>query len=400
MMLPIIPNAVGFGIETTAGRGGRLVVVDTLAPSGPGSLRAALELPEPRTVCFSVAGTIVLEENLRITHGNLRVAGQSAPGEGITIAGAGLELLDVEDVLLQHFRIRVGDRPNGPGYKSRDGLRLQSCSRVIVDHLSIAWALDENVDLWTGCQDITFRSCMVSECLVGLGPDGKPLHPDYPSGHSCGMRIGPGAQRVLLQHCVYAHNARRSALWTDGCTGMQIECVVYNPGSQAIGLGGAVGGKPIYLTAAGNWIIPGNGTNSQLCPVHVDPEVDERSWLFAQGNRFVGRPTPQQVGLLRGALVQFCAPDVAPVQCDGMRWLDAAEATSLDRLRRVVADAGAKPWAKDLTDTRVAGEVLARAGDRINSQNDREGLPIAAFPSSIPVAGGYSPLERYLNTLD
>ena len=89
--LPAFPGAEGFGAGATGGRGGSVVIVSTLEPFGPGSLGEALapEVCEPRTVVFRVSGVIEVpgRHDLELTCGNVTIAGQTAPGAGITLNG-------------------------------------------------------------------------------------------------------------------------------------------------------------------------------------------------------------------------------------------------------------------------------------------------------------------------
>jgi hypothetical protein len=79
----VLPGAVGFGTETQAGRGGRVVTVTSLDSTGPGSLRAALETRGPRIIVFEVAGVIDLQRNnLVIAEPFVTVAAQTAPRLG------------------------------------------------------------------------------------------------------------------------------------------------------------------------------------------------------------------------------------------------------------------------------------------------------------------------------
>src|SRR5262245_33251441 len=98
---PVFPGAQGFGIETPAGRGGKVLRVTNLNSEGPGSLRAAIETKGPRIIVFEVAGVIDLNRKpLVISEPFLTIAGQTAPSPGITIIRAGIDI-GTHDILLQ-----------------------------------------------------------------------------------------------------------------------------------------------------------------------------------------------------------------------------------------------------------------------------------------------------------
>ena len=157
------PTAEGYGRYARAGRGGRVVFVTNLNDSGAGSLRDALEVQKgPRTVIFRVGGTIMLNKRLTIPRdgGDVYIAGQTAPGEGICVARYGLGALGASDVVIRFIRNRVGDYAN----RSMDGIGLASCDYSIVDHCSISWTVDEGTSSrWA--KNITFQRNIVSECL-------------------------------------------------------------------------------------------------------------------------------------------------------------------------------------------------------------------------------------------
>src|SRR5262245_263844 len=105
---PAFPGAEGFGAETVGGRGGVVLEVTNLNDSGPGSLRQAIEVRGPRIVVFRVDGTIENKSPLQIEHPHLTIAGQSAPGGGITLRGEEVRV-QTHDVVIRHLRIRTGD---------------------------------------------------------------------------------------------------------------------------------------------------------------------------------------------------------------------------------------------------------------------------------------------------
>jgi len=110
-VIPAFPGAWGAGMFTTGGRGGKVLAVTNISDSGPGSLRAALETEGPRIVVFRVAGTIKVNGDLNINNPDITIAGQSAPGDGIAIAGT--LNINTHNVILRHLRVRRGVSDGG-----------------------------------------------------------------------------------------------------------------------------------------------------------------------------------------------------------------------------------------------------------------------------------------------
>ena len=121
--IPAFPGAEGFGALTPGGRGGRIIEVTNLNPDGPGSFKEACEVSEPRIVVFKTGGIITLQQEINIIDPFITIAGQSAPGDGICLRGAGIRIL-THDVIIRGMRIRVGDDPNGSNPNNRDGITI------------------------------------------------------------------------------------------------------------------------------------------------------------------------------------------------------------------------------------------------------------------------------------
>ena len=142
-VIPAFPGAWGGGMFTTGGRGGKVIAVTNLNNSGEGSLRAALEASGPRIVVFRVAGTIKIESDLNINNPDITIAGQSAPGDGICIAGT--FNINTYNVIVRHIRVRRGVPVGGQG---DDNIGGNPFHHIIIDHCSTSWGMDENISLY------------------------------------------------------------------------------------------------------------------------------------------------------------------------------------------------------------------------------------------------------------
>jgi len=122
------------------------MVVTSLADSGPGTFREALEAEGPRIVIFNVAGLIELQSKVSIVHPYLTIAGQTAPGDGVCVAGATVDI-DTHDVVVRYMRFRRGLITS---HNRRDGAMGTGnpVGNIIIDHCSFSWGLDENVSLY------------------------------------------------------------------------------------------------------------------------------------------------------------------------------------------------------------------------------------------------------------
>jgi hypothetical protein len=142
--LPAFPGAQGGGMYSFGGRGGKVYVVTNLEDRGPGSFREALEAGGPRIVVFNVAGIIKLQERIRVRAPYITLAGSTAPGDGVCIAGDTVEL-ETHDVVIRHMRFRrgatwVGDR--------NDSIGGNPIGNIMIDHVSASWGLDENMSMY------------------------------------------------------------------------------------------------------------------------------------------------------------------------------------------------------------------------------------------------------------
>ena len=142
--IPAFPGAWGGGMYSFGGRGGKVYVVTSLEDSGAGTFREACEAAGPRIVVFNVAGIIKLKDRIRIRTPYITIAGNTAPGDGICIAGNTVEL-ETHDVVIRHMRFRRGETDVGD---RNDSIGGNPVGNVMIDHVSASWGLDENMSMY------------------------------------------------------------------------------------------------------------------------------------------------------------------------------------------------------------------------------------------------------------
>lgn len=147
--IPAFPGAEGGGMYTPGGRGGRVFVVTSLADHGPGTLREACEQGGARIVVFNVSGIIHLTEPLSIRAPYITIEGQSAPGDGICVAGEST-WIDTHDVVIRYLRFRRGATDVA---RRDDALGGNPMGNIIIDHVSASWGLDENMSIYRHVYD-------------------------------------------------------------------------------------------------------------------------------------------------------------------------------------------------------------------------------------------------------
>ena len=201
--LPAFPGAEGFGAVATGGRGGRVIKVTTLDAKGPGSLLAAVQAKGPRIVVFDTSG--IIRGNVTITEPDLTIAGQTAPGAGITIEGMLLTRYRIDppvsNVVIRFLRVRP--RPVRGKSVSGDCLQLTRTDRLIIDHVSCSWGSDENVDL-CGSSNVTVQWCAIEES----DPVGH-----VKGQHNYGMIVAYAPSRdITIHHNLFAHHQKRAPL--------------------------------------------------------------------------------------------------------------------------------------------------------------------------------------------
>ena len=291
------PGAEGYGSMTPGGRGGKVMAVTNTDANGPGSLQAACDARGPRIVVFKVSGTI--DGNVKIKNDFITIAGQTAPGDGITIKGN--LAIDANDVVIRYLRVRTDHDGDALGGRYR--------KNIIVDHVSASWSSDEVFSLYHN-ENVTIQWCMITEACAKA--DGS-------------HRFGGiwGNHHGTYHHNLIAHNDSRNPRWASGCGYNDYRNnLLYNWGYQSC-YGGEAHQKgdrrkpPIEhstINMIANYYKPGPATRSDVkdciaspssrgdddfgswhvADNYVDgfPEVTTNNWLGVKGNKFTKLSTP------------------------------------------------------------------------------------------------------------
>lgn len=203
--IPAFPGAEGGGKYVRGGRGGKVYVVTNLNDDGPGSFRWACEQGGARTVVFNVAGIIQLKSPLIIRAPYITIAGQSAPGDGVCIAGETV-WINTHDVIIRFMRFRRGETWVG---RRDDAIGGNPIGNIIIDHVSASWGLDENMSIYRhmyndstgkkedkfGTVNVTIQNSIFSEALDTWN-------------HSFGSTLG--GENCSFMRNLWANNAGRN----------------------------------------------------------------------------------------------------------------------------------------------------------------------------------------------
>ena len=368
---------------SNGGRGGRIVRVTTLDAEGPGSLRTALSEFGKRVVVFEVGGIVDLRgRDLIIRHSNVTIAGQTAPSPGITVIGGSLRIR-ADDVVVQHLRLRPGDmggaRLDGG---QNDGLSVIQSRRVVIDHCSLSWAVDENASVGgppflgvgpTQWRQNTSGDVLFSNNIVGEGLS-KSTHPKGP--HSMGLLVHENVRDVVVLRNLFISNVRRNPVLKGGTSSHIINNLIYNPGKRAIHFAMRRGEwsnrirVPAEIWVIGNVFKRGPSTAPETRFFEIEDESNlSIAWtdnIEIDGGQLISAGIPE-----RHRKKELNSPLSAKAVLN--KRLIVVPAFETEAM--VLGASGARPWDRDVVDKRLVAEARSGGGRVIDSQEDVGGYP-------------------------
>jgi len=432
------PGAEGAGQYAQGGRGGAVYKVTSLEDNGDGTLRAAIEAKGARTVVFDVSGTITLKTPLKIENPQITIAGQTAPGDGITLRAQPL-IIAADDVIVRYIRSRLGDSG-----AQADAMTVTKGRNIIIDHVSASWSTDEALSLSSrfnppenGFYDVTVQWSIISESLD------RSTHEKGRHGYGTLIRASNGA-KISFHHNLWAHHQARMprpgnykdvSLDPEGPTIDFRNNVFYNWGGDPQANHTKDG--PLAGTGRIDKLAPGYNadTNTAVTVNFINNtykrgpdsranlifcEHDQAARTFLAGNAMNGKVPADQWSLVA------CDPPTLYRLASPARIAEPTTETASAAYQRVLATAGASK-ARDTVDKRIVTEVRKGRGRIIDSEKsvggwptlrsrlaprdtDGDGMPDAwerkhkvdpldPLDGALTTGDGYTNLERYLNAL-
>jgi len=430
---PAFPGADGGGKFCTGGRGGKVLYVTSLADDGSaGTLRWAINQTGARIVMFRVSGLITLKSALKISNGNITIAGQTAPGDGICLKNYEF-YIGADNVIIRYMRFRLGNEIIG---NESDAIWGRYQKNIILDHCSMSWSIDECASFYSN-ENFSMQWCIIAESLNNAG--------HVKGAHGYGGIWG--GKNVSYHHNLIAHhNSRnprfngwkRSGLsYTNPLDEERLDFrnnVIYDFGDNG-SYGGEAAGK--YNIVA-NYIKYGPATKTTIKYKVTEVDIDASTaygqqfgTYYIQDNFVYGSTVNTQnnwlgVTYASGVNTTLCKTDV-PFQNVAI-----AQHSAEIAFEKVLENAGAS-LARDAVDTRIVnetrngtatytGSVTLRPGI-IDTQNDvggwpeyntttappdtnGDGIPDGWLEAAYPGKSandlnpeGYTLLEVYLNSL-
>ncbi|HEU6447596.1 MAG TPA: autotransporter-associated beta strand repeat-containing protein [Verrucomicrobiae bacterium] len=327
------PDAQGFGKYATGGRGGSVYYVTNLNDSGPGSFRMGVTSPN-RTVVFAVGGVIRLSNVVSVAK-NVTIAGQTAPGGGVTLYGHRLSFSGADNSITRFIRVRMGNHANGINSAAtgdgNDTITIANGHDMIFDHVSVSWGQDETFSIsGSDPTNITIQSTIIGQGL---------------QDHSAGGLIQSAGGVSIVRSFYIDNNIRNPKV---KFVNEFVNNVVYNWGGLAYILGGDSSGQS-YANAFNNYFIDGPDSSS---PPFSGGNLNFH--LFATNNW----QDDNLNGVLDGAVIPQADYGVVDWQTSPFDYAITNALPPLTALKLAISDVGMS-WKRDVVDDRLLVELTS-----------------------------------------
>ena len=364
------PGADGAGKYTTGGAGGTVYTVTSLADDGSeGTLRWAISKKGPRTIIFAVSGIIELQKALKLSNGDVTIAGQTAPGDGICLKNYTFSI-QADNVIVRFIRSRMGVDIKQKGDDSMNGTKAHQ--NIIIDHCSMSWCTDECATFYDN-RNFTLQWCIISESLANS------IHEKGAHGYG-GIW---GGQPATFHHNLLAHHTNRTprlcgSRYTGRPEDEKVELfnnVIYNYGSD-----GAYAGEGGSYNFINNYYKPGpfsatKGSFKRLFTAYADDgknnnKAGVHGVFYFKGN-YMDPTCPKLTDKQKEALYKVNMDNsyglvikkdfATEKEVLSKKAFDIAENTSLQPAKKAYKDvlefAGAS-YRRDAIDQRIVDETL------------------------------------------
>ena len=367
--VPAFPGADGAGKYTTGGAGGVVYTVTSLADDETeGTLRWAIRKKGPRTIIFAVSGIIELQSPLKINNGDLTIAGQTAPGDGICLKNYTMSV-QADNVIVRFIRSRMGDDIKQKGDDAMNGFKHHR--NIIIDHCSMSWSTDECASFYDN-SNFTMQWCIISESLANS------IHEKGSHGYG-GLW---GGQPATFHHNLLAHHTNRTprlcgSRYTGKPEEEKVELfnnVIYNYGSD-----GAYAGEGGSYNFLANYYKPGpftatKGSYKRLFTAYADDGKNKNAagthGVFYFNDNYVDPSCPKLSDKQKADIYKIqrdnsygliIKKDFAPEkELLTEKPFNIAEHTSLQSARKAyksVLDYAGASLKRDVIDTRIVEET-------------------------------------------
>jgi len=377
-MLPAFPGAEGYGRFAKGGRGGDVYHVTNLNDNGPGSLREGIKtVTGPRIIVFDVSGTIQLAKELRIQNISCpTIAGQTAPGEGITLRDHALKVFGASDIIIRYLRVRLGDESRTSDDCLDIGEHNLPVRDMILDHVTATWGVDGTMDTYH-ITNFTMQWCLFGEAL------NQSTHYKN-SPHAMLMSLRKTQGNVSIHHnMLFSSRDRHPSL--GGGNPVQLNPraifdfrnnIIYNwEGPCNLGQG--------QFNFINNYWRPGPNTNPAASPIAPKAEAPDCTVGYFCGNFFEGNPdrtrnnySAVDWGIRGGRYSADVTLGKFRQAAQPVAVADRPATQSAEEAYKVVLENAGASRVRDAADLRIIKGIRDRTHRRIDSQKEVGGWPV------------------------